>query len=40
MFQIYKEQEQKQKSLNLFMDVGRRNVIDYNDFPEVSIPKF
>ena len=40
MFQLYKGQEQKQKHLNLFMDVGRRNVIDYINFPEISIPKF
>ena len=39
MFQLYKGQEQKQKHMNLSMDVGRRNVIVYNNFPEVSIPK-
>ena len=31
-----KGQEQKQKHLNLRMDVGRRNVIVYSSFPEVS----
>ena len=31
-----KGQEQKLKHLNLGMDVGRRNVIVYSSFPEVS----